>query len=32
MLELAGGNRSVPVIVEEGRPIQVGWMGQSCYI
>jgi glutaredoxin 3 len=32
MLELTGGNRTVPVIVEEGRPIQVGWMGQGCFV
>ncbi len=32
MLELTGGNRTVPVIVEEGKPIQVGWMGQGCFI
>jgi glutaredoxin 3 len=29
MLELTGGNRTVPVTVEEGKPIQVGWMGQG---
>ena len=32
MLGLTGGNRTVPVIVEEGKPIQVGWMGRGCYI
>ena len=32
MLELTGGNRTVPGIVEEGKPIQVGWMGQGCFI
>jgi glutaredoxin 3 len=32
MLELTGGNRTVPVIVEEGKPVQVGWMGQGCFI
>ena len=32
MLELTGGNRTVPVIVEEGKPIQLGWMGQGCFI
>jgi glutaredoxin 3 len=32
MLELTGGNRTVPVIVEGGKPIQVGWMGQGCFI
>lgn len=32
MLEITGGNRTVPVIVEEGKPAQVGWMGQGCFI
>ena len=32
MLEITGGNRTVPVIVEEGKPPQVGWMGQGCFI
>lgn len=27
MLQLTGGKRTVPVIVEEGKPVQVGWMG-----
>lgn len=30
MLELTGGNRTVPVIVEKGKPVQVGWMGRGC--
>ena len=32
MLELTGGNRTVPVIFEEGKPVQVGWMGRGCTI
>jgi glutaredoxin 3 len=32
MLELSGGNRTVPVITEEGKPVQVGWMGRGCII
>ncbi len=32
MLELTGGNRTVPVIAEDGKPIQVGWMGQGCFV
>jgi glutaredoxin 3 len=32
MLELTGGNRTVPVIFEEGKPVQVGWMGQGCFV
>lgn len=30
MLTLTGGVRTVPVIVEEGRPVQIGWRGQGC--
>ncbi len=26
------GARTVPVIVEEGKPVQVGWIGQGCFI
>lgn len=32
MLELTEGKRTVPVIVEEGKPVQVGWMGRGCSI
>jgi len=32
MLELTGGNRVVPVISEEGKPIQIGWMGRGCAV
>lgn len=32
MLELTGGNRTVPVIVEEGKPVQIGWMGGGCFV
>lgn len=32
MLGITGGTRTVPVIVEEGRPAQVGWMGRGCSI
>ncbi len=31
MLELTGGNRTVPVIVE-GDEVRVGWMGRGCYV
>ena len=30
MRVLAAGQRSVPVLVEDGRVIQVGWQGRSC--
>jgi glutaredoxin 3 len=32
MLELTGGNKTVPVIFEEGKPVQVGWMGRGCTV
>ena len=32
MLELTGGTRTVPVILEEGRPVQIGWMGRGCAV
>lgn len=32
MLELTGGNRTVPVIVEEGKPPQMGWQGMGCSV
>jgi glutaredoxin 3 len=32
MLELTGGNRMVPVIFEECKPVQIGWMGRGCAV
>jgi len=32
MLQLTGGSSVVPVIVEEGKPVTVGWMGQGCMV
>lgn len=32
MLRLTDGNRTVPVIFEEGKPVRIGWMGQGCFI
>jgi glutaredoxin 3 len=32
MLELTGGQRTVPVVVEEGRPVQIGWAGHGCQV
>ena len=29
---LTGGALSVPVLVEDGRVIQVGWQGRSCIL
>ena len=30
MKALAGGQRAVPVLVEDGRVVQIGWQGRSC--
>jgi glutaredoxin 3 len=32
MLELTGGTRTVPVISDEGKPVQIGWMGRGCAV
>ena len=32
MRELAAGQRSVPVLVEDGKVIQIGWQGRSCMV
>ena len=32
MLEITGGSRTVPVIVESGKPTRIGWMGRGCFI
>ena len=30
--ELAGGRRTVPVLVEAGEVVQVGWQGRGCVV
>jgi glutaredoxin 3 len=30
MRSLTGGQRMVPVLVEDGRVIQIGWQGRGC--
>ncbi len=32
MRELAAGQRSVPVLVEDDNVIQIGWQGRSCFV
>ena len=32
MRELAAGQRAVPVLGEDGKVIQIGWQGHSCYV
>jgi glutaredoxin len=32
MRSLNGGDRNVPVLIECGKVIQVGWQGRSCVV
>ena len=32
LLALAGGQRAVPVLVEDEKVVQVGWQGRGCII
>ena len=32
MRELGAGQRSVPILIEDGKVIQVGWQGRSCMV
>ena len=32
MREVAGGQRTVPILVEDGKVIQVGWQGHGCIV
>jgi glutaredoxin len=32
MREIAGGQRTVPMLVEDGRVVQVGWQGHGCIV
>ncbi|MGH7719175.1 MAG: Uxx-star family glutaredoxin-like (seleno)protein [Gemmatimonadaceae bacterium] len=32
MMALTGGQRTVPVLVEEGRVAQIGWQGRGCVV
>ena len=32
LLNLSSGQRSVPVLVEDNKVIQVGWQGRNCMI
>ena len=32
MRQLAGAQRMVPVLVEEGRVVQIGWQGRGCVV
>jgi glutaredoxin len=32
MRALSGGQRTVPVLVEDGRVVQIGWQGRGCVV
>ena len=32
MREVAGGQRTVPILVEDGKIVQVGWQGRGCIV
>jgi glutaredoxin len=32
MLALSGGQRMVPVLVEDGKATQIGWQGRGCVV
>jgi glutaredoxin len=32
LLALAQGQSSVPVLVEDGRVVQIGWQGRACVV
>ena len=32
MVSLAGGQRLVPMLVEDGAVVQIGWQGRGCVI
>ncbi|MFZ3341652.1 MAG: Uxx-star family glutaredoxin-like (seleno)protein [Terriglobales bacterium] len=32
MREISGGQRTVPILVEGGKVVQVGWQGHGCIV
>lgn len=32
MRDLTGGQRTVPVLVEDGKVVQIGWQGRGCVV
>lgn len=32
MRNISGGQRTVPVLVEDGKVVQVGWQGRGCIV
>lgn len=32
MYEISGGQQTVPVLVENGKAVQIGWQGRGCVV
>ena len=32
MREISGGQRTVPILIEDGKVVQVGWQGHGCIV
>ena len=32
MQALTGGQRTIPVLVEDGKVVQIGWQGRGCVV
>lgn len=32
MIAISGGQRTVPILVQDGNVIQVGWQGRGCVV
>jgi glutaredoxin len=32
MREISAGQRTVPILVEDGKVVQVGWQGRGCIV
>jgi glutaredoxin len=32
MVEITGGQRTVPVLIEDGKVAQIGWQGRGCVV
>lgn len=32
MRSLTGGQRTIPVLVDDGKVVQVGWQGRGCIV
>ncbi|MEO8193208.1 MAG: glutaredoxin domain-containing protein [Gemmatimonadales bacterium] len=32
MIDLTGGQRTIPVLVDDGRVVQIGWHGRGCMV